>query len=119
MLCVDGLICYGCRMSRSVNRVTKFRLYNIQTMLLALLFALGLFSAGVHAAEYGNGPHQHHGKLCVLAVTPEDELDGLAILPTDVFTTFVLNADTIAQPFAVKPISVALIVTRARDPPNL
>lgn len=88
-------------------------------VLLITLFIGMRFSVGVHAAEYGNGSHDHDGKTCVVTLVSEDEVDELVLLPSaNIYTPRPRGVVYQNVRFA-NVMGIAKTPSRARSPPTL
>lgn len=71
------------------------------------LFLLFQASTTVHALEYGDGPHEHDGKVCVIGlVGVEDQaiIENLIVeIPTFEPDTAIYNTEFISVPYMTPP----------------
>ncbi len=88
--------------------------------LIAALFAFAFAQllTGLHAAKYGDGPHDHMGQACVLSLAAPggDKIIGTA--------SFVLIAAIVLLGFATQATQterapIAIRAARPRGPPSL
>lgn len=86
-------------------------------ILFVTLFLATRFSVGVHAAEFGDGPHKHDNKICAITLSIHDDEIDFVILPTvldvelETIPHFYIWSDTL------EPARVIRIRSKAREPP--
>jgi len=99
--------------------MTKLRGHKFLGFLLVTLFLLAQLSGSAHAVEYGNAPHKHGGKVCVLSLVAEDDVDDVTILPKSLSLPKPPPRDVFARPVTTKFGFIRTVLARARGPPNL
>lgn len=97
----------------------KSRSYKILKTLLITLFLVTRFSTGIHAAEFGNGPHKHDNKICALILSlEEDDKVDFVILPNSIVEALVTIPHIYSWSETLKPNRALKIVSKARAPPK-
>ena len=97
----------------------KSRSYKVLKTLLITLFLATRFSTGLHAAEFGNGPHEHDNKICVVVLSQEDDdVVDFVILPNGIIEALVTIPHMYTWSETFKPIWTLTISSRARAPPK-
>ena len=86
------------------------RVLKILSLVLISLFLLMRFGMNAHASAYKHSPHEHNGKICVLTLISEDDVDDVAILP-DTITVQISAPQHICLDDITTPIFKHSIVT--------
>jgi hypothetical protein len=95
-----------------ITFMIRSRTYHWTIGLFIGLFLLVQASTIVHATQYGDGPHEHDGVMCVAgAVSCEEQV----ILPTPAVEPILLAV--IVLPHEFKFVSVAYLTPQGRAPP--
>lgn len=97
----------------------KIRIFKFLSLVLITVFLITRVSALAHATKYGNGPHKHNGKTCVLTVISEDDDDGVAIIPAGFSLSIPSLKNYFLRPQDCKLDFVSLVAASVRDPPKL
>ncbi len=95
------------------------RIFRYLKLILISLFLVTRFAAIAHTSEYGNGPHKHNGKICVLAIAADDDHNVIAILPEGASLPQFSAQNFFSRPVNIYPSFVPSVSTCMRDPPNL
>lgn len=84
----------------------------------AAAFALSGIVLEAHAAKYGDGPHEHNGKLCVLSLVAAGAHKVIETAPLVIVAVFTVwrAADQSAQ---TERALIAVRAARPRGPPCL
>lgn len=93
------------------------RFLTFAKLLLVTLFLVTRFTAVAHSTEYGNGQHEHNGKLCVVALLAEDDDETIAVLPENVSFSLITPSNFFPYPASFKPVFFTNITPSMRDPP--
>lgn len=104
---------------RYISYGMKTRIFKYFKLLLISLFLVTRFSALAHASEYGNGPHEHNGKICVLAIATDDDHDEIALLPGGFSLPLISTKSFVSPALDVTPLFSPPVFACMRGPPSL
>ena len=96
----------------------KTQIFKYLKLLLISLFLVTRFSALAHASEYGNGPHEHNEKICVLTIAADDDHYEIAILPSSSPFSLILTKGFFSPSLHTAPLFSPPILASMRDPPR-
>lgn len=81
-------------------------------------FALSQILISVHAAKYGDGPHEHFGQACVLSLAAPAG-DKFIAATTSVFAVLVSTWGVVTQSKQMERARIRVRAARPRGPPSL
>lgn len=93
--------------------------YKFLKILFVTLFLATRFSIGVHAAEFGNGPHEHDQKICAITLSIHDDEIDFVILPTGINVELEAIPRLYIWSDTLEPALVIRVSSKARGPPTL
>ncbi len=99
--------------------ISKFWSKNLPSILIAVvaIFAFSQLVTSIHAAKYGDGPHEHGGQVCVLSLAAPD---GDNFIPSAAFVLIVVFSFWRASNGFAQTERAHILVRAAspRGPPN-
>lgn len=100
-----------------LSRTGKTGWTTVACVAVAAFFVLSQIVLAAHAAKYGDGPHEHAGKVCVLSLAGPEDDQFVAAATTVLAVTFLVwrISNCIAQ---TERARIAVRAARPRGPPN-
>ncbi len=102
------------------NLRKKGGIFNSRAALVAALFAFACSQMliGAHAAKYGDGPHQHFGQACVLALAAPAG-DKFIAAASFGFAVLVSTWGVVTGSKQMERARISVRAARPRGPPSL